>query len=142
MVLGPLLPKPLHGDEDRRYPDQVVGALRGRSRRVEPHTRSMDPSRSAGGTSLRGSLGRLQGARVVGWQLFTRTGLAFRPIHIAELRQWYESEFGAFSGVDCEMKKGERLWWKTFYNAVKGSNIFSKYPELRGHFRLVDLFCD
>lgn len=66
----------------------------------------------------------------------------YRPIHIAELRQWYESEFGAFFGVDCEMKKGERLWWKTFYNAVKGSNVFCKVPELKGHFRLVDLFCD
>jgi hypothetical protein len=78
---GATPPEPLHGDEDRRYPDQVVGALRGRSRRVEPHTRSMDPSRSAGGTSLRGSLGRLQGARVVGWQLFTRTGLAHGKQH-------------------------------------------------------------
>jgi hypothetical protein len=65
--LGATSPEPLHGVEDRHYPDQVVGFADVPASAVELHTRSMDPSRSAGGTSLRGSLGRLQGARVVGW---------------------------------------------------------------------------
>jgi hypothetical protein len=56
--LGAIPPKPLHGDACHSS-DQGVGALRSSNRRVEPLTRSMDPSRSVVGTSSRGALGRL-----------------------------------------------------------------------------------
>lgn len=60
---GATSPKPLHGDACH-YSGRVVGALR-----LAPHGCAshlfMDPSRSAAGSGLRGSLGQLQGAR--GW---------------------------------------------------------------------------
>jgi hypothetical protein len=65
-------PKPLHGVEDRHYPDQVVGALRGRSRGDAPlvclwtHRGQLLAPLPAWD-----SLGQLQGVRVVGWCSFT-----------------------------------------------------------------------